>query len=681
MLNDKKLLELSYYFLSNTNNKKSFVKENIEILKNILKEHNIKYYLHSDPIISDYEYDKLFFKLKQWEDLYPEFLDKNSPTQRLIIQTQKQLKKVAHEIPLLSLENVYSKVGLLDFDKKNKKNLNINKDLEYFVSFKYDGLTLKLTYENGILKNASTRGNGFIGEDVTLNSMVIKNIPKKIDTDEKLLIIRGEVIMSKKDFIELNKKNQKKGLKLFANARNAASGSLRQLDISITKSRNLSFCPFYILNCDNLNLINHTDIYLLLKKYQFDIGKYYVCNNINEVCNILDEVEKIRSNLDFDIDGVVVNINNLKYNQFLGQTSHHPKWAIAYKFKEEIGITQIIDVIFQVGKTGNVTPVAILKPVSVSGVIVTRATLHNMKFIKDKDIKINDFVYIKRAGEVIPEVVKVEIEKRDNTQKDILFPSVCPSCNTKLLNNNGILSCPNLNCKDILEKQLIYFVSKDAMNIENLGDKLIKKMLDFGMIQSYVDIYKLKKEDLFKIDNIKDVMAQKIINNINKSKTTDLWRLISGLNIKNVGVENAKNLANYFKNISRLYYINFEDLEKIEDIGPIIAKNISDYFNDEINIQNIKELLSLGIKIKNIQTKSSKFSGVSFVITGILENFSREKLKEIIENEGGKVLSSVSKNVNYLIVGKNPGSKEDKAIKLGVQILYEEDFINLYKAV
>ncbi len=682
----------------------------IEELRKEINYHNYRYYVLDAPVISDEEYDALMRELKRLEEQYPETITPDSPTQRVGAPPAEGFLPVEHSIPMLSLDDAFSEQEVRDFDERIKRQLNITGEIEYTVEPKMDGLAVELVYENGIFTKGSTRGDGYVGEDVTPNLRTIKSIPLRLVEQQlpipELLEARGEVFMNKKGFEELNKEREEKGEPLFANPRNAAAGSLRQLDPAITASRPLDIFFYGIGLVKGVEFKTQWEILNCLKKWGLKINKLIKkVKGIEAAIKYHHEIANIREKLDYQIDGIVIKVNELKLQKLLGQKARSPRWAIAYKFAAEQAVTKIVDILLSVGRTGAVTPVAVMEPVRVGGVIVRRATLHNEDEIRRKDIRIGDWVIIQRAGDVIPEVVKVLKERRNGSEKEFKMPDTCPVCGSKLTKKPGeaVWRCPNPNCFPRLVRSIIHFASKGAMNIEGLGNKVAEQLVTAGLVRKVSDIYKLQLSDLTSLERFAEKSAQNLLEEIEKSKSRPLAKLIYALGIRHVGEVTAQLLAKHFGSLDALSKASEQDLLKIEGIGPEVATSIKKWFSDPKNQQLLKELKELGIKSAQISAKKDKpkeaqqgelftslssvkdiaqklpLEGKSFLFTGTLKSMTRQKAKDIVMELGGRVASSVSKKLDYLVVGEKPGSKLDKAKKLGIKILSEDDFLKMIR--
>ncbi|MCX7943578.1 MAG: NAD-dependent DNA ligase LigA [Deltaproteobacteria bacterium] len=662
--------------------------ERIKQLREEIEKHNYYYYVLDNPIISDAEYDRLMRELIELEEMYPEFKSPDSPTQKVGGKPRDEFKKLLHPEPMLSLSNVYSEDEFMEFHRRIKKLLE-DKEFTYVVEPKYDGVAVELIYKDGILEVGSTRGDGTIGEDVTDNIRTIKNLPLNLNRSSNSgiiipneLIVRGEVIIFKEDFKRLNEKRLDEGEPLFANPRNAAAGSLKQLNPKITAARPLRIFIYSIIKPDP-TLKSQFDFLNFAKNLGLPISEYVkVANGPDEVLSYYKEMLEIRHKLRFDIDGIVIKVNEFEYQDILGNIAKSPRWAVAFKFPPIQETTVVEDIIVQVGRTGALTPVAILKPVRVGGVTISRATLHNQDEIERLDIRIGDTVVVQRAGDVIPEIVKVVVEKRPKDSKKFLFPDNCPVCQTRVEKDKdeAIVRCPNEECSARVVERIKHFVSKRAMNIEGLGEKLIERLvIEKKLIKDPADIYKLKIEDLEHMEGFGEKSAKNIIDAINKSKKTTLKRFIYALGIRHIGENTAELIADYFQDIEGVISASESELRQIPQVGEETARELVRYFQNHKNIEMVNRLKGSGIEFESSKKDSDSLAGLTFVITGTLNRFTRDEAKEFITKNGGKVLSSVTKKLDYLVVGSNPGSKLDKAQELGIKIISEEELIAMIK--
>lgn len=656
-------------------------KKEIEKLVKDLNYHCYRYYVLDSPVISDEEYDRLYLRLKELEERYNYILP-DSPTQRVGAPPLDKFEKVRHSEPMLSLDNAFSFEELREFDMRIKRFLKSQDKIEYTVEPKYDGLAIELTYRNGLLYRASTRGDGYEGEDVTQNIKTIRSVPLKIEGTEipDEIDIRGEVYMDIDEFDKLNREREQKGEPLFANPRNAAAGSVRQLDPSITASRKLHLACYGIGAVKGREFRSQWEFIKWLEKARFPVPAIVrPVKTIDEVISTISEIEEKRRTFPFETDGSVIKVNDFGLQKLLGIKTREPRWAIAYKFPAHQGTTIIKEILPSVGRTGVITPVAILEPVRIGGVTVSRSTLHNWDEIKRKDIRVGDTVVVERAGEVIPHVVMVIKEKRTGREKPLPIPEKCPVCGSKVLREEGEVAvrCIGLNCPAQVQERIRHFASRGAMDIEGLGEKNVELLYSKGLIKHFIDIYKLKKEDLLKLPRFAEKSAQNLIEAVERSKNTTLSRFLYALGILHVGEYAAKLLAKNFEKIEDLYNIKPERITEIRQIGEKIAMSISDFFNDTENLKTLKTLKSLGIRISNPDFEVKKkgklpLEGLTFVITGTLPK-PRKEIEDMIERLGGHASSTVSKNTDYLIVGEEPGTKLKKAEGLGVKkISYDE---------
>ncbi|MEK9135249.1 MAG: NAD-dependent DNA ligase LigA [Patescibacteria group bacterium] len=658
---------------------KQGIKQRIEKLKTLINHHRYLYHVEDRQEISESALDSLKHELFRLEQQFPEFITADSPTQRIGGLASKGFKKVEHSAPMLSIEDVFSEKELQDWEDYIKRLAPSADGSEYFVELKIDGFAINLIYENGIFISGSTRGDGKIGEDVTQNLKTIESIPLKLEIENLKLkipeqfIVRGEVYMAKKDFEKFKSS--------FANPRNLAAGSIRQLDPKLAASRPLKFLAYDIVT--DFGQKKHSEEHAILPSLGFKTDPGRICRNLKEVISFWQEVNKKRETLPFQIDGIVVSINDNSLFKKLGVAGKSPRAIRAFKFSPKQATTKILDIVFQVGRTGAITPVTNLEPVQISGVTVSRATLHNEDEIKRLGVKIGDTVIVGRAGDVIPDVIKILAELRTGKEKEVHFPKNCPVCGTKLMRkeNEVIWRCLNKNCGARKREFLQYFVSKKAFDIEGLGPKIIDQFQDAGLISLASDLFKLKKEDLLSLDRFAEKKAQNIIEAVEKSKTITLPHFIFSLGIIHVGEETAVDLADYFGDIHKLSRVNMGELEKIPNVGPKVAESIYNWFQLTQNKKLVDDLIKSGVSIKNLKPKTLnlKLEGKTFVLTGSLETMGREVAKEKIQNLGGKVVNSVSQKTSFVVAGKDSGSKLAKAQKLGVKILSEPDFLKILK--
>ena len=659
-------------------------KKRVKELREIIAYHNKKYYDDDAPEISDFEYDMLNNELKNLEKQFPELVTKESNTQKVGGTVKKGFKEVTHEVPLLSLQDVFSFEEVYEFDKRIKKQAEeFGETTNYVVETKIDGLSASLKYIQGKFVQGATRGNGQIGEDVTNNLATVKTIPKELK--EKIdITVRGEVFIGKKEFEKMNEEIGYEDGNLFANARNAAAGSLRQLDSSVTQKRPLDIYIFNVQKIEGKEFNSHFEELEYLAELGFNVNPVRIpCKNIDEVIEAINEIGKTREALSFGIDGAVVKVDNLRLREELGATSKTPRWAVAYKYPPERKETILKDIICQVGRTGAITPMAILEPVSVAGSTISKTTLHNEDFIKEKDLKIGDTVVIQKAGDVIPEIVEVKKEKRTGNEKEFIMPKVCPVCGAPTVREEGeaAIRCTGIECPAKLVRNIIHFVSKEGMDIDGLGENLVEQFIEKGLIENIADIYTLTFEDIASLKKNGTKFAENLINAISDSKTRPFYKLITALGIRHIGAKSAKTIAKHFKNIENLMNAEVEERAGLEDVGQIMAESIYKFFKEEQTIDLIKKLRNAGVNMEDEeQTQTDlKFEGLTFVLTGSLDNYTREEAGNIIEKLGGKVSSSVSKKTSYVLAGEDAGSKLTKAQNLGVTIITEKEFEEMIK--
>lgn len=663
------------------------IKRKVEELREKINYHNYLYHVLDQPEITDAEYDRLFDQLVQLEKKYPELVTPDSPTQRVGAGPLTEFKTVRHSLPMLSLNKASTEEEFLDFHRRVLKLSGTDeKKIKYTAEPKFDGLAVEIVYKNGVFTLGSTRGDGITGEDVTQNLKTIKTIPLKLLSKSvkipRLIEVRGEVIIPKKEFEKLNREREKKGEPLYANPRNTAAGSVRQLDPQITASRPLEMFAHGIGKLENGKLSSHSEILKYLKQLGIRVNEHWkLCNNIKEIMDFYHKTLEFREKLDYELDGIVIKVDDLALQNKLGELSRSPRWAIAWKFPPQQEQTQILDIQVNVGRTGALTPVAILKPVRVGGVEVRRATLHNEDEMNKKDIRIGDTVIIQRAGDVIPEVVQVIKANRTGKEKKFKFPDRCPVCGSKAERAEGeaVYRCTGIACPAQLKERISHFASKGGMNMEGLGYKFIEQMVDLGLVKDPADLFYLKKEDLMKMDRMGEKLASKLLKAIENGKRADLPHLIYALGIRNVGEHMAQVLAREFKSIDNLAKKKPEELTEIFEVGPIVAQSIYNFFHDPKNLKVLGKMKKAGLifPVYKETTKKTPITGKTFVLTGGLESFSRDETKRILESMGARVASSVSKNTDFVIVGENPGSKLAGAQKFGIKTLKEEEFKKL----
>lgn len=660
------------------------IKEKIEDLRKQIEYHSNRYYNEDNPEISDYEFDMMMQKLKKLEQEYPEYASVNSPTKKVGGSAKREAGVlVRHNVPMLSLQDVFSKEDVIRFVEEMKEQLD---DPEFVVEYKIDGLSMSLRYENGELKLAETRGDGInFGEDVTENAKVIKDVKKKLKDTPEYLEIRGEVYMKNADFDAVNAKQELLGKKTFANPRNCAAGTLRQLDTAVTKERKLSMFVFNIQQTRGITFETHTQGYEYLKKQGIPvIDDYKVCKTADEVWDAIETIGENRGKLAYDIDGAVVKINRYQDREILGATSKVPRWAVAYKYPPEEKETVLKEIELSVGRTGRITPTAVFEPVRLCGTSVSRATLHNQDFIDDLDIGIGDTIVVYKSGEIIPKIKEVRKEKRPSDWMKFRIPDVCPVCGEKTVRDRDTadIKCTNANCPAQLERHIINFVGRDAMDIKGFGTVYIEELVRKGYISSVADIYDLKdhRETLIEEGIIgKEKNTDKLLDAIEKSKENDAYKLLTGFGIPNVGKAAARTIMKKMQNIDTLMQASMEELQEVDDIGEVSADCIRHFFTDEKNRQQVERLKQAGLNMecKESAGEDQRFAGLTFVITGTLPNMDRKEAAAMIENFGGKVTGSVSKKTNYLLAGENAGSKLTKAQTLGISVISEDELLQM----
>jgi DNA ligase (NAD+) len=662
---------------------KSEDKKRIDKLRKLINHHRYLYHVLDRQEISDAALDSLKKELFDLEQKHPEFITPDSPTQRVEGKPLEKFKKIKHSKRMLSFNDAFSTQDMKDWEKRIKKLLTIEerKNLNYFCELKFDGLAIELIYKDNILKTGATRGNSIIGENVTQNIKTINSIPLKLRNNiSKEIIVRGEAIIFKKEFLKINELREKNGLSIYSNPRNIAAGSIRQLNSKVTAERNLNFFCYDLIS--NLKQTNHKQEHKILKEIGFKVNQHTkLCNNLEEVFQFHKKWEAKRQGLKYEIDGIVIIVNNNKIFNKLGTIGKSPRGAIAYKFALEQAETTVLDIKVQVGRTGAITPVVYLKPVKVGGVVISKATLHNEDEIKRLGIKIKDTVIIGRAGDVIPMVIKVLKELRTGKEIEFNMPKLCPYCHTKLVKQKGevIWHCPNSKCESRQKRYFSYFVSRPGFNIEGLGPKIIEQLFEKGLISDSADIFNLQEKDLLKLEGFAQKAVKNLIEAIKAKKEINFSKFIYSLGIGQVGEETSQDLANYFKTLENLKKVSMEGLINIKDIGPETAKSIYSWFQKKDNIKILEKLKRFGVKIKykTTNTKNKILLGKIFVLTGSLEKLSRDRTKEKVKELGGKISESISKNTDFLILGKNPGSKLQKAKKLNIKIINEKEFLLL----
>ena len=664
--------------------KKTEAKKRIEELRKTVEYHAKRYYDDDDPEISDFEYDMLMVELRNLEKEYPEFITKDSLTQKVGGTVKEGFEKVQHEVPLQSLQDIFDFDELRAFDERMKKSaLEYNKELKYVVETKIDGLSVALQYENGIFVKGATRGNGQVGENITENLKTIKNIPQKLKEPINITV-RGEVFIGKSEFEKMNEERQENEETLFANARNAAAGSLRQLDSKITASRPLDIYIFNVQKCESIDFKSHYESLRYLEKIGFNVNPVKVlCNNVDEAIVQINKIGDDRDSLTFGIDGAVIKVDDLELRELVGTTYKVPKWAIAYKYPPEKKETILKDIVCNVGRTGAITPMAILEPVKVAGSTISKTTLHNEDFIKEKDLRIGDTVVIQKAGDVIPEIVEAIKDKRTGNEKEFSMPSVCPVCGALAIREEGESArrCIGIECPAKLYRSILHFASRETMDIKGLGDAIIEELLNRKLINNIADLYDLKLEDVKTLKKDGTKFAQNLIDSINQSKQNDLDRLINALGIRHIGTKTAKQLAKKFKTMDNLENASLESFINVDDMGEIMAKSIFEFFSQPQTkdlLQRLKQA-NVNMSLKENELIDDRFSNKTFVITGKLDKYSRDEVEEIIEKHGGKASSSVSKKTDYVLAGEDAGSKLTKAEGLGIKIISEEEFEEMIK--
>ena len=651
----------------------------IQEIRKILEKYNYEYYVLDNPSVSDAEYDRLMAELIILEDAHPEAADDLSPSKRVGGRVLESFTQIEHKRQMLSLSNAFNEDDLEDFDRKVKEILKVE-EVEYVAELKIDGLAMSLDFIDGKLNYAATRGDGIVGEDVTNNVITIKSIPIRVNIKENFEV-RGEVYMPKKSFAKLNQIKAENGEQLFANTRNAAAGSIRNLDSKIAASRGLDAFWYYFVNAGDFGLKSHYQSLMMLKDNGFRINPCVrKCRGIKEVIEYIEEYKTKRPNLNYDIDGIVIKVDNMDLYNKIGQTAKTPKWAVAYKFPPELAITKLENIIFTVGRTGKITPNAVLSPVRVAGSLVQRATLHNQDFINERGLMIGDYVTLRKAGDVIPEVVSALKERRDGSEQAFVMIDQCPVCQTTLIFKNPTHFCPNLSCKARSVEKLIHFSSRDAMDIEGLGDKVAELLFNEKIVETIPDIYKLERftQELMEVEGFSHKSIANLLTAIENSKNKSFEKILFGLGIKEVGVKTAKILAKKYETIDKLILAKQEELGSIRDIGPVASGAIVEYFSNADNLAMIKDLQELGVNFTYLGARTSAletiFKDKTVVLTGSLSLYTREEATTILENLGAKVSGSVSKKTDFVVYGSEAGSKLTKAENLGVKTMSEEEF-------
>lgn len=654
------------------------IKKRIKELTDIINKASMEYYVNDNPSITDQEYDDYYMELLNLEKKYPEYKLKNSPTNKVGGQVVDKFEKVTHKSPMLSFDDIFNEDEIESFDERIRKT---SPNATYTLEPKMDGLSGSLIYEKGILIRAATRGDGIIGEDITHNVKTIKSVPLKLNKEIDIEV-RGEIYMSKKSFKKCNEERKQNNEALFANPRNAAAGSVRQLDSSIAAKRGLDFMAYFIPNPNEYGIKTQSDALKFLKELGF-LTNYKLnglAKNTDEIISYIESLGEKRDDLPFEIDGVVLKVNNLEDEAKLGFTQRVPRWGIAYKFPAKEVLTKLKEIKFTVGRTGKITPNAIFDPVHVSGSVVSKATLHNEDYCLDKDVRVGDVISIRKAGDVIPEVVEVKKERRTGDEIPFKMIESCPMCGSKLVKEDANYFCKNNSCPARKIEGLIHFASRDTMNIDGLGERIIEDFYNMGFIKDISDIYRLDnhKEELMELEGFGEKSINNLLSSIENSKSNSLEKVLFALGIRHVGKKTAKVLAKRYKTIDNLIKASEEELTNVNDIGAIIAKSVKEYLSNEENLSLINELKSIGLNFEYLDTGlDDKLEGMTFVLTGTLQRYKREELTKILENKGAKVTNSVTKKTTGVIVGDKPGSKYDKALKLGINIYKEEDIENI----
>ena len=667
------------------------VKKRIEWLREIINDHDYRYYVLNEPVVSDQEYDKFYKELEKLENENPELITLDSPTQRVGKDLTKVFNPVTHKVPMLSLSNSYDEEDVLDFDRRVREGLPDNEKLEYVVELKIDGASVSLNYVNGVLKAAATRGDGTVGEEITNNVKTIRSVPLKLKIPKDIMYslkdfeVRGEIFMKIEDFLKLNKDRENLGEKLFANPRNSTAGTLKIQDPKIVAKRRLNIYLYSVISLED-ELKTQEENLQMLKQLGFSVNpEFKVCKNISEVLKVCREFEQIRDSLSYEVDGAVIKVNSIKQQKILGSIAKSPRWAIAYKFTAKQAFTKVNDITWQVGRTGAITPVAELEPVLLAGSTISRATLHNIDEIKRKDIRIGDKVVIEKGGDVIPKVVSVILEERLKKSKETTAPEKCPVCKSKIVKpeNEVALYCENPECPAQIKGRLAHFASRGAMDIEGLGEALIDLFVDKGFINTFTDIYELnnKREALIQIDRLGQKSIDNLLNAIEKSKSQPFNKVLFALGIRYIGAGAAKKLSEHFGSVDSMINASEDQVSEIHEIGPSISKSLKHFFSLKHNLEIIQKLKSEGLifSSEKRKIKDNLFNGKTVVLTGTLNSFSREEAGEKISELGGKVSSSVSKKTDYLVYGESAGSKLTKAQQLGVKTIDETEFIKMLK--
>ena len=660
-------------------------KRNVSDLRELLYHHIYRYYVLDDPEISDTEYDRLFRQLQDLEEKFPDLVTLDSPTQRVGAEPLDAFRPVRHAVPMLSLDNAFGDDEVRDFDARVRRLLPTRADIEYVVEPKIDGVAVELVYENGAFTLGSTRGDGVVGEDVTLNLRTIKSLPLRMmssnSTIPERVDVRGEVYYATSGFIKLNKMREARGEPTYANPRNTASGSLRQLDSRITAERPLDIFVHSIGQIVGERFSTHSEAIAAFRAWGFRVNPHIaLCQGIEEVIARASEISQLRDRLDYDIDGAVVKVNSLVLQEQLGTRTRSPRWAVALKFEAKQATTKVVEIKAQVGRTGAITPVAIMEPVKIAGVEITRATLHNQDEIDRKDVRVGDWVVIQRAGDVIPEVVKVIGSKRTGNEQRYHLPKSCPICGSHVVRLEGeaVHRCQNISCPAQLKEGIRHFASKRAMDIEGLGEKLVDQLVEKGLLTNVADIYSLTKDQLADLERMAEKSAQNLIDAIDASKDVEFARLLYALGMRFVGEHVSRVLAQEFKKLDNLKHATKDDLQEVYEIGPQVAESVYRFFNEKDNLETVAQLIRAGVRVREGEMlQNNKFSGRSFVFTGALQEITRSEAQELVEKHGGRAASSVSLNTDFVVVGENAGSKANKARELGIPILTEREFSEL----
>ena len=664
-------------------------KEEVALLRNKIHGHDYLYYVKDSPEIPDREYDSLYHRLKEIEGKYPECVTADSPTQRVGGKVDERFRKVVHPVPMLSLDNTFNVDEVRAFHQRVVKALpDIEESsIEYVVELKFDGLAVALTYENGKLVRGATRGDGVQGEDVTANLKTIRSIPLEISAEPfKKIEVRGEVYMPRKEFQRLNVLREEVGESPFVNPRNAAAGALRVLDPAVTDSRKLSVFIYSVGFLDNNVCETHSELQKNLASLRFPVNEHNRwCSNFEKTLALIEEWRTKKNDLDYEVDGLVIQLNSLAYRKRLGNTSKFPRWAVAYKYEAEQAETEVLEIVCQVGRTGSITPVANLEPVFVSGSTVSRATLHNEDEIRKKDIRVGDRVVIEKAGEIIPKVVRV-VDLQSKRNKPFKMPTLCPECQTRIFRPEGEAAwrCVNAACPAQLKERLKHFASRKAMDIDHMGPAVIDQLVESGRVENFSDLYTLKQEEVVGLERLAEKSAKNLIDAIEKSKSAGLARLLLGLGVRHVGQRAASILAETFRSIKVLKETSFEDMESVMEIGPVIAESLKSFLDQEANMRDIENLSNSGIVVEDPEAARKEvgvLAGKQFVLTGTLSEFSRDEAKKKIESLGGRVTSAVSTKTDYIVAGKDAGSKLTKAKKIEITVLDEKEFKKLIEAV